>query len=110
MKKRLNIEEEINKTLESVKHYERFEGSPFLHTRIEAKIKSGMDENPGFKGSFVFRNLRIAGFVLIIAINIITLYVSFESTSTTRDSELLSIAEEYEIYLTETDFTNQNEE
>ena len=43
--KKYNIEEEVEKTMESMDKVQRVEGNPFLFTRIQERLRQGESEN-----------------------------------------------------------------
>ncbi len=111
MKKKINIQEEIDKTLASADAFERFEGSPFLATRIQAKMENSENMSQGI-GSYIF-SLKLIPLAIgvIFAVNILTIYFNYNtSNSESRDTELLSFAEEYDISTTAADYVNPNNE
>ena len=99
MKKNKNIEFEIEKTLESFSEYERFEGNPFLATRINAEIDKKLESNT--KTSFSFQKvlkLKPAFFILVMVLNIytgITYFVSQSETDYSRSDEITNLMDEF---------------
>ena len=71
-----NIQEEIEKTLQSIDGSERAKANPFLFTRIQAKMergKSGWAKATGFMSRPAFA-IAIVAFVLLA--NAVTIYSS----------------------------------
>lgn len=72
-KKKFNIEEEIQKTLDSVDGIQRVEGNPFLYTRLQERLKSNRESNvrnsnalsPVWQFAFVAFLLLANGYVLL---------------------------------------------
>lgn len=78
MEKRNKIENEIEKTLESLDGIRSAEASPFLFTRIEARL-----EKPENNGVNIIRYVVIAAVILIL--NVFSILV-YRSTSVDANS------------------------
>ena len=95
MKTNYNIEQEIEKTLNSVGSFERYNGKPFLLTRVQAQLA----KNDGYQPGFISRlALKPAFLVAIIVLNVFSAIYFMNSSSTidtTRDQYLDQLAEEY---------------
>jgi len=99
--KKNKIIEEIDKTLDSVSSFERYEGNPFLFTRIEAKINNIKEDSVNFSPAKKYiLSLQPIILLLIISLNIWTAATFFSDRSdaaTERDFELNNIIEEYSL-------------
>jgi len=100
-KKNQNIEEEIQKTLDSVDAVQRVEGNPFLYTRLQERLKSNR------KNSVGNRNVLspVWQFALVAFLLFANGYVLLQSTYFNSPSEATidEFATEYELTPNEDD-------
>ncbi len=99
--KKNKIIEEIDKTLDSVSSFERYEGNPFLFTRIEAKINNMKEGSVNYNHARKYL-LRVQPIILllILSLNIWTATTFFfdkSNSSSERDYELNNIIDEYSL-------------
>ena len=100
-KKKFNIEEEIQKTMDSVDAIKRVEGNPFLYTRLQERLRSSRENNVTTKGLFspVWQFALIA--FLLIANGLVLLQSDFFNIST--EATIDEFATEYELTPSEED-------
>jgi len=106
MEERLRkIEDEINKTLNSLDNIEPVESNPFFYTRLEAKIESiEVKQKPLFINIFSYNFLRPAFFVILIAVNLLSAYSIVRRTiyqSDEKEEILQTFAKEYSVSQTD---------
>lgn len=95
-----NIQEEVEKTLNSLDTYTKRKAKPFMYTRIQAKLE---DQNSNKAWSWFFDTpiLKPALASLIIIINAFTIWqIGFTNTNnelTNPDDSIALFAEEYAI-------------
>ncbi|MEM6965687.1 MAG: hypothetical protein AAF573_13045, partial [Bacteroidota bacterium] len=96
--KKDHINQEIQKTMESIGHIQRVEGNPFLYTRLQERLKKAR------KGSDVtikkhFPVWQFAMVIFLLLINSVVLfqagYFDQKNTTTSEDITLDTFAEEY---------------
>ncbi len=99
MKTKEQIEKEINLTLDSVGAFNRYDGKPFLLTRIQSRIN---DKQPASqRGRFIgLRNLiyqpYIIGIVLIFNIfSAVYIFSNNDSLDINRDQYIDQLADEF---------------
>lgn len=106
MKTDLNIENEVQKTLDALENIKRVDGNPFLFTRIKAQLEK--DRQINAKKTLQFSNvLSWSMMVLLLTINIIAITDNLK-TETSQDSLIESIASDFGFQDQETDYLNQN--
>jgi chemotaxis methyl-accepting protein methylase len=98
MENKLNTEQEIEKTLESLNGIQRAAANPYLFTRIKARMQK---EEKGFwelvTGFIAKPAIAIAAILLIVVINLTVFFQSqSEQTSTGQEEEQL-FASEYNL-------------
>ena len=107
------IKNEIEKTLNSVNDFEKYEGNPFLFTRVEAEIEAL--ENRSFISIFSTRyafQLQAAVLVIVLFLNIYTgiaFYTSQPNLTSQADTEIDSFIEEYALVANTYDLSSLNE-
>ena len=109
MKNKKNIEHEIEETLNGFSDFKRYEGNPFLLTRINAGIDKKKDF-PTYNLQSVF-NYKSAFMMLILVLNIYTGVEYFKSqTESTydRNNELISLMDEYVLSNDNYDINNED--
>jgi len=105
MEKKEQIENEVQKTLQSFDKKETIESSPFFYTRLQDKIR-GLEEKKRFSTMQIFnRRVLLPAFVVVIVLfNILSLaLVSRKSAyqSDIRKEYISELAEEYAMSLSE---------
>lgn len=100
-KKKLNIEEEIQKTLDSVDAIQRVEGNPFLYTRLQERLDSSRENTVTTKGWFS-PAWQFALIVFLFITNGLVLLQS-EYFSTSNEITIDEFATEYELTPSEND-------
>ena len=100
-KKKFNIEEEIQKTLDSVDGIKRVEGNPFLYTRLQERLNSNRESNVANK-SFLS---PIWQFALVAFLLIANVYVLLQSdySNTQNTTTIEDVATEYDLTSSEDD-------
>lgn len=88
-----NINNEIEKTLQSWDNIERFEANPFLYTRIEQKIKNLETPPERLNKSWIWQPVLIA---VIVVVNFFTIATAF-SNNETQSSVYEVIADQYNL-------------
>ena len=100
-KKKYNIEEEIQKTLDSVDGIQRVKGNPFLYTRLQERMNSNRRSNTTNK-SFLSPMWQFALVAFLLVANVYVLlqsnYSTIQNTTAIED-----VATEYEIAPSEDD-------
>jgi hypothetical protein len=100
MDKRLDkIHQEVQKTMESLDHFQRLEGNPYLYTRVKQKMASPAQTASGHLLGW----LQPIALMLLLLVNGWAAYSVFNNTLSEQDA-LDTIAAEYPIY--DTDFSN----
>jgi len=99
--KKYNIEEEIQKTLDSADAIERVEGNPFLYTRLQERMKSNREHSVKPKGIFspVWQFALIA--FLLLANGLVLLQSDYLNASS--ETTIDELAVEYELVPSEND-------
>jgi hypothetical protein len=96
MEKRNKIEEEIERTMESLDGLEKLKANPFMFQKVQARIEEEANEKlPILRPNF------IAALVIIILLNSITLAYFYKDasnvTSSVKSESIQSISKEYNI-------------
>ncbi len=101
MKLKININIEVEKTFESINTFERYEGSPFLHTRVMAKLENNKEN------SFSFVEKKLSQLILkpyilaiVVLINISSVFFFTQNSnaySENRNEYIDQVAEEFSI-------------
>ena len=111
MKRQNDIEHEVMKTLESLDEVEDIEVSPFFFTRVRAKIQEAEQRKVRSSRSlFVPAKLRLAGIIVLVAINLasfISLWQSSYTQTDDRQTYLSTFADEYGLTQDEGDLFEQ---
>lgn len=96
MEKRNNIEEEIQKTLQSIDGLETLKANPYMFQKVQARIEEEANEKlPILKPNF------LVALVIIILLNVLTLAYFYKDASNEASSinrkSIESISKEYNI-------------
>jgi hypothetical protein len=96
MGKPTKIEEEIERTMQSLNGLKKLEANPFLFQKVQARIEEEANEKlPILKPNF------LAAIVIIILLNILTLAYFYKDVSSIKNSvnneTIQSISKEYNI-------------
>jgi len=89
METRNKIEDEVEKTLESLDGIKRAEANPFLFTRIEARL-----EKPENNGAHIIRYVLIAAVILVLNVFSILVYRS-ASVDAGKSGQTETIVQEF---------------
>jgi len=91
MKKHYNIEEEIERTLQSLKGIEPATPKPFFYTRLQARLEQKL----AMKASWQWRPVyAFSALGLVLLLNLVTIYTITRS-STQNISNIESFTKEY---------------
>jgi len=90
MKNQYKIEEEIQKTMQSLNQLDRVEGNPYLYTRIKARLKDAPNAN-AFRLAGVMQIVMVAALLIV---NLISINKKVEA-SFGEDVILESMANDY---------------
>lgn len=88
-----DINKEVQKTLESWDQTERYEGNPFLYTRIEEAIRKANE--PKIKMKWTWQPILVA---VLIAVNVFTIATALVNQS---DAIYDDIASQYDLKVEE---------
>lgn len=91
MKKYPNIEEEVERTLQSLEGIQRAEPDPFFYTRLQARMEQKFVKKTGWQWRPVY---AFAALALVLLLNFATIY-TLTHTSTQHTSAADSFANEY---------------
>ena len=96
MEKHNKIEEEIEKTMQSIEGLEKAKANPYMFQRVQARIEEEAQEKiPILKPNF------IVALLLIILLNVLTLAYFYKDASnfknSTKSATIQSISKEYNI-------------
>ena len=92
-KSRHDIEEEVNKTLESLDQIERIEGNPFLYTRIQERMRA--QSQASSYGSYL-AILRLSLAAVLLAVNVGGVYSYYKKVQEVKQKVVLeNMASEY---------------
>ncbi len=92
-KSRHHIEEEVNKTLESLDQIERVEGNPFLYTRIQERMRT---QSQASTSSNYLAILRLSLAAILLAVNVGGVYSYYKKVQEVKQTVVLdSMASEY---------------
>jgi hypothetical protein len=98
MKDKRHIQEQVDKTLDSLDNIQRASSNPFLFTRIQARLQK--EETSFWSRAFAFINkptVAFAGVAIAIIINAVVLFESrSQSVKNTQDEEQV-FASEYNL-------------
>jgi len=76
MDKQKQIQQEVDKTLETMNHMETLEAGPYFYTRLESKLKSSKREKRYFRipniWTILNEGLKPAFIIILILINVIS--------------------------------------
>ncbi|MEA3446115.1 MAG: hypothetical protein U9R19_15455 [Bacteroidota bacterium] len=101
MRTKVEIEKEVEKTLESTQAFERYDGKPFLLTRIQAKLENKQEVEFGFFAKRLPRLvLQPYLLVFVVVINIFSAFYFFKNNDTVnleREQYIDQLAEEFSI-------------
>ena len=106
-----HIEEEVQKTLQSLDNVQKASPKPFLYTRIMARMeKYKASTSNVFELKPGYRRITIAAFIILIAINIFTatFYLGYTSETTLENSQEEIYFDQYYPTLTTIDNIEQN--
>jgi len=113
-KMKSKIEIEVEKTLESINTFERYEGTPFLHTRVIATLENNQ------KNSFSFFEKKLPQLILkpyllvfVVLINISSVFYFTKNYNTNiedRDQYIDQFAEEFSLSASNYNFSTLIEE
>lgn len=100
--KKINIDEEVKKTMESIDQIQRVEGNPFLYTRLQEKLRQEAEGDvittrtrfPIWQFALVVGLLFINGFALMQS-------GYFDETTETATTSIDEFAEEYALIVNE---------
>ena len=92
-KKKPNLQEEVEKTLDSLERIERVEGNPFLFTRVIEQIKS--EQAPQTSGNLLWQPALMT---LLIVLNVFTAvrYLTVKQAEQ-RTALIQTLAEDYDL-------------
>jgi len=96
MEKQIKIEEEIQKTMQSIDGLERLKANPFMFQRIQAKIEEEANEKlPILKVNY------LVALLIIVLLNVLTLSYYYKDASNVtkrvNTENIKSISKEYNI-------------
>jgi hypothetical protein len=89
---KFDIEEEIEKTLNSLDNHKRVEASPFFYTKLQQQLKAA-DEDRRSKFS-IWNNLQSVLIVIFVFANVFTI---IKITNTNQSQSVNSLASDYSI-------------
>lgn len=96
MEKHNKIEEEIQKTMESIEGLERMKANPFMFQRVHARIEEESNERLP-----ILRVNYVVALLIIFLLNVLTLAYYYEDVSSVKNSikseNIKSISKEYNI-------------
>ena len=105
-KNKFNIEQEVQKTMESIDKIQRVEGNPFLYTRLQERLKQQKEPREVVRPSY-FPVWQMATILFLFFINGIVLYQSgffdTENSIATEEVTIEDFAEEYALTQNEED-------
>lgn len=87
-----DINNKVEKTLQSWDNIERFEANPFLYTRIEQKIKNLEQPPPKTNWSWIWQPLLVT---VLVTVNFFTIATALSSSDTESQSVYEVIADQY---------------
>lgn len=96
--KKHHINQEIQKTMESIDQIQRVEGNPFLYTRLQERLKQqGEAKHITTQSRFPVWQLAVVVFLLLINSTVLfqSGYFDQENTVTSEDLTLDNFADEY---------------
>ena len=106
-----NIQNEINKTLQSLEGVKRAEANPFLFTRLQARMQSS-ESLVGKIISFISRPvIAIAILILVMAVNAWSVFNSGTTDNLNPENDkiaILDIINDYEVLATGNNFNYEN--
>lgn len=88
-----NINNEVEKTLQSWDNIERFEANPFLYTRLEQEIKN-LEIPPKVNRIWFWQSLLVAA---ILILNFFTIATALNSEMNESQTAYDAIAEQYNL-------------
>lgn len=107
-----NIQQEVDKTLESIEDIQRAEANPFLFTRIKAKMQYLQDNGWEKVFSFITRPaIAIAIVVLVMGINMLAVWGSGANENLAADTgsaNVSEIANEYNLIASAENYDYEN--
>jgi len=95
MKKKINIQAEVEKTLNCLDNYKKVKADPFFYTRLSIKLEKKQETNVL---NLIFNSplLRTAIVALIIIINVLSVNYVIHENKETMDTDFTSLfTEEY---------------
>ena len=98
MKDKRNIQDQVDKTLDSLDGIQRASGNPFLFTRIQARLQ--MEEKNFWSQAFAFISrpaIAFAGVAIVIIINAFVLLESRSELPKNTQDEGQVFASEYDL-------------
>lgn len=101
MDKKFKVNEEVEKTLQFFDRADRLKASPYLNTRIRARLDEA--DSPIQAKSRIWNALRPLLLAGIVAVNVITAVVFFQNSDTGRQERIQTFAEAYAL-----DSVNEN--
>lgn len=101
---KINIDQEVQKTMESIDQIQRVEGNPFLYTRLQEKLRQEAEgENITIRTRFPV--WQVTMMVVLLFINGVALMQSgyLDATTETATNSIDKFAEEYALTESETE-------
>ncbi|MFH1198098.1 MAG: hypothetical protein V1720_20520 [bacterium] len=108
MDKETKIIEEVQKTLQAFENIKNIEANPFLFTRVKANLESRPAYRRKLSDLLARTKISYAFFVLLLALNIISVIFFVQGNQTTeiaREKFITSFAEEYSLVV-DNDYLN----
>lgn len=106
MNTKTHIEFEVEKTLESVDSFQRYEGRPFLHTRVMAQLNKPSGKRKVIPPRLILQPC-VLGFVLLLNIfSGLYFFTNRTNGNQSRDQYIDQLAEEFSISNTSYDISN----
>lgn len=99
------IEQEVEKTLQSVGNFSRYEGKPFLLTRVMAQIENKTQAKPAFVTRLILQPYLLSFILLLNVFSAIYFFRNNSSIEQNRDQYIDQLAEEFSVSSNSYDLT-----
>lgn len=97
MKTKAEIEKEVEMTLQSAEIFTRYEGKPFLLTRVMARLEKAPNTKPAYLPQLVLQPYLLTFILLLNIFSVVYLFSNTKNTDQNRDQYIDQLAEEFSI-------------